>query len=82
MNWETLTLFLSKVQDTEMACDAAGALKMGENRSQIFTDEEENKCLPHVSSEESSGKWSIFSAISFSQNLWLLVESEEFKTTG
>ena len=50
-----------------------------EEDSLTFSDEEETKCSPPISSKES--KASIFSALSFPQKLWALVGSDWFESS-
>ena len=59
--------------------DAALAWIKKEKDSQTFSDEEETKCFPLISSEES--KASNSSALSFPQKLWALVGSDWFESS-
>ncbi|POI19407.1 hypothetical protein CIB84_016847, partial [Bambusicola thoracicus] len=44
-------------------------------------DEEEIKCMPHVSHEESTCRYTVISAaLTFPEKLWVLVESHQFKS--
>uniref|UniRef100_A0A8V0Z4H6 Uncharacterized protein n=1 Tax=Gallus gallus TaxID=9031 RepID=A0A8V0Z4H6_CHICK len=56
--------------------DAALAWIKKEKDSQTFSDEEETKCFPCISSEESKAR---IPALSFSQKHWRSIESDQFK---
>lgn len=63
-------------QDQGAAWDAARIPTEEEKDSQHFTNEQETKCSPHSSSEESAGTTSTFAALSFPEKLQELVGSQ------
>ncbi|XP_032302371.1 heat shock transcription factor, Y-linked-like [Coturnix japonica] len=67
-------------QDQAPAGHAAGTSIVEEQDSQMFPDEEETKGLPLSCCEESSGQASVFSPLSFRQELWVLAECEQVKS--